>query len=78
MVPRNRILNLSDLLDKRLNYRSHPFFPPVHAFIFVPMLVDFHRILLTHVVARSATQFVSKKKNLGASMRSVRLEPARK
>ena len=52
-------------------HRCRPFFPPVLAFNFhranegsaIPLLVDFHRVLLTHGLALSASQFVHKKKS---------------
>ena len=45
-------------------------FPPVRAFVFIAyrvqhprLLVDFHRMLLTHVLALSASHFLRKKKS---------------
>ena len=62
-------LSLSDLLDKPWSQVSS--LPPGTCLQFLsriglafPLLVDFHRMLLTHALALSANQFLSKKKSL--------------
>ena len=64
-------------------HRCRPFCPPVLAFSFyraqgsvISLLVDFHRVLLTHALALSASQFVHKKESLRnfTSMHSAGLE----
>ena len=59
---------LSDRLDKPWAQVSSLFPRYVPSFLsrigFSPLLVDFHRMLLTHALAPSANQFVRKKKSL--------------
>ena len=62
-------------------HRCCPFFPPALAFNFIAHRIQhshcssiFHRVLLSHVLALSASQFVHKKKSPRICMHSAGLE----
>ena len=61
---------LSSFWTTSSGHRCRPFFPPVLPFNFcrakgstIPLLFDFHRVLLTHALLFFASQFVRKRKS---------------